>query len=110
MRSPLKLAQPGQSVESGVQFRHPLGEVAHHVARAARRRAAAALAGERGHAARRVAIGRPVVWPGVGRYHFAPICHSALLGSRLPELAHGLLRLDNQVMKAAGATDGMLTA
>src|SRR5262245_57138001 len=40
---------------------------------------------------------------------FAPTCHSALVGSRLPALAHASCAW-NQVMNAEGSTEGRLTA
>src|SRR5216117_1342506 len=104
MRSPLKLAQPGQSVESGVQS-------ATHSARLPTISRAPRADAQRLRSPVSVAVPRAVLQsavpssgPGSG-VPFAPIYHSALLGSRLPELAHASCAW-NQVIKAAGATDG----
>src|SRR5512143_2196867 len=50
----------------------------------------------------------PLSGPGSG-VPFAPTCHSALLGRRLPALAHASWAW-NQVMNAEGMIDGRLTA
>src|SRR5215468_2960254 len=50
----------------------------------------------------------PLSGPGSG-VPFAPTCHSALVGSRLPALAQASCAW-NQVMNAEGSTDGRLTA
>src|SRR5262249_26590975 len=50
----------------------------------------------------------PLSAPGSG-VPFAATCHSALVGSRLPALAHASCAW-NHVMNAEGSTDGRLTA
>src|SRR5262245_13248683 len=50
----------------------------------------------------------PLSGPGSG-VPFAPACHSALVGSRLPALAQASCAW-NHVMNAEGSTDGRLTA
>src|SRR5262245_15032130 len=50
----------------------------------------------------------PLSGPGSG-VPFAPTCHSALVGSRLPALAQASCAW-NHVMDAEGSTDGKLTA
>src|SRR5262245_48574707 len=50
----------------------------------------------------------PLSVPGSG-VPFAPTCHSALVGSRLPELAHASCAW-NQVMNCAGISPCRLTA
>ena len=50
----------------------------------------------------------PLSGPGSG-VPFAPTCHSAFVGSRLPALAHASCAW-NHVMFAEGVTAGRLTA
>src|SRR5215470_1520451 len=109
MSSLLKLAHPGQFVEAGTQS-------ATHSARLPTMSKAPRVDTQLVRAPVRDAEPSlsvlqsvdPLSGPGSGD-PFAPTCHSALVGSRLPALAHASCAW-NHVMNAEGSTDGRLTA
>src|SRR6185369_12230758 len=108
MLSSLKLAHPGHIVDCGTQS-------ATHSARlptmSKAPRAEVQLARVPVRDRTPLAVLQSVVplsGPGSG-VPFAPTCHSALVGSRLPALAHASCAW-NQVMNAEGMWDGRLSA
>ena len=109
MRSSLRPPQFGARRRQRHPLRHPLVQVPDHVEGSPRRFAILARAGEQSPTtALLLQSVVPLSGPASG-VPVAPICHSALVGSRLPALAHASCAW-NHVMFAAGITAGRLTA
>src|SRR5580765_3482372 len=108
MSSLLKLAQPGRHVEAGTQsathsYRLPT------MSKAPRAETQSLRAPVRDRPLLAVLQSVvPLSGPG-SCVPFAATCHSALVGSRLPALAHASCAW-NHVMNAEGISDGRLTA
>src|SRR5262245_47791022 len=108
--SSLKPPQPGQLVEAGTQSAtHSARLPTMSKAPRAETQLLRAPVGDRpGPSPEMLQSVVPLSGPGSG-VPFAPTCHSALVGSRLPALAHASCAW-NHVMDAEGSTDGKLTA